>query len=90
MATLTVRIGKEAHEVLRELASQTGESMPTVLAKALEEYRRKRFWEEANAAWAALRADPQAWQEELEERALWDATLMDGLEDEAGETNAIS
>lgn len=52
--------------------------MPTILEKAVEEYRRARFLEEANQAYAALRADPEAWQAELEERAAWDATLADG------------
>jgi hypothetical protein len=31
-------------------------------------------------AYAALRADPEAWAAELAERALWDATLLDGLD----------
>jgi hypothetical protein len=35
-----------------------------------------------NAAYAALRNDPAAWPDELRERALWDETLADGLEDE--------
>jgi hypothetical protein len=34
------------------------------------------------ADFAALRADPEAWAEELAERALWDNTNADGLEDE--------
>lgn len=29
---------------------------------------------------AALKADPEAWAEELAERKLWEATLMDGLD----------
>jgi hypothetical protein len=29
---------------------------------------------------ARLKADPLAWQAELEERAVWDATLSDGLD----------
>ncbi len=38
--------------------------------------------EQSNAAYAEMRKDPVAWQEELDERALWEVTLMDGLEDE--------
>jgi hypothetical protein len=30
--------------------------------------------------YAALRADTEAWAEELKERKLWEATLMDGLD----------
>ena len=52
--------------------------------------------EETNRAYAALRADPEAWREELAERALWDATLLDGLDanelwtDEGGSSAAPS
>lgn len=38
------------------------------------------FWDRVNAQYADLRNDPVAWAQELEERALWDATLADGLE----------
>lgn len=82
MASLTVRIGETTHKALRELAEQTGESMQAVLDVAIEEYRRKRFLESANTAFAALRNNPRAWKEEQEERHVWDATLSDGLEDE--------
>jgi hypothetical protein len=36
--------------------------------------------EEGNRAWAALKADPKAWEKEVAERAALDSTLMDGLE----------
>ena len=51
------------------------------LLTAEEAYRRRRMLEQTNAAYAALRADPQRWAEELEERAAWDATLADGMAD---------
>ncbi|HEX8696305.1 MAG TPA: hypothetical protein VF746_28055 [Longimicrobium sp.] len=47
-----------------------------------EAERRRRFFAEVNAAYDALRADPAAWEEELAERRVWEATLMDGLEDD--------
>ncbi|HLZ71044.1 MAG TPA: AbrB/MazE/SpoVT family DNA-binding domain-containing protein [Dehalococcoidia bacterium] len=50
------------------------------LAARMSEEERQRFFEEANRDYAALRAAPVAWQEVLEERALWDSTLMDGLD----------
>lgn len=81
MVSTTVRVSKETREALRELAEQSGEPMHRVLAKAVEAYRRQRFWEQTNAAYAALRADPEAWQEELQERRDWEATLADGLEE---------
>lgn len=47
-----------------------------------KERRRREFFAAYNAAYAALRADPQAWARELAERAELDGTLADGLEDE--------
>lgn len=44
-------------------------------------YRRQLFLEKANAAFATLRMQPEAWAVEEEERAAWDTTLTDGLRD---------
>jgi hypothetical protein len=80
MSTPTVPISEAAQRLLQELAEQTGQTMTEVLDKALDAYRRKLFFEQLNAGYAALRADPQAWAELEAERKLWDATLMDGLD----------
>jgi len=80
MASLTVRIGEKSHKALREIATRTGKSMQSVLAKAIEEYRRQTFLENANAAFAALRSDHKRWRREQRERAAWDTTISDGQE----------
>jgi predicted transcriptional regulator len=80
MAT-NVRIQPETHAKLRQLAQEAGVSMPEVLEEAIDDLYRKRFLEECNRAYARLKADPKAWQEELAERKAWEATLADGLED---------
>jgi hypothetical protein len=80
MSAPTVRITEESHQTLKDLADQTGQTMMEVLNCALDDYRRKVFFEQLNAGYAELRADPQAWAEHLSERQLWDATLMDGLD----------
>ena len=82
MASATVRLREPTRAVLRRMADESGEAMSVVLEKAIEAYRRQRFLEQVNAAYAALRADPEAWSIELEERRSWDATLMDGIDDE--------
>lgn len=79
MRGITVRVRKETHELLRELAEQTGESVQDVLAKAVEAYRRQFIWQRTNAAYAALRADADSWSEVEEERRLWESTVTDGL-----------
>jgi hypothetical protein len=80
MSATTVRVDKEIREKLRELAAQNRCSMRAVLEQAVEAYRRQVFLEKTNEAFAALRANPQAWEEELEERQEWEATLMDGID----------
>src|SRR5207244_2260892 len=80
MSAPTVRITETSHHMLKELAERTGQTMMDVLDMALKEYRRKLFFEQLNAGYAELRADPKAWAEHLAERKLWDATLMDGLD----------
>lgn len=81
MASDTVRIKRETHFKLRELAAKAGASMPETLEKAIDAYYRQQFLENVNRAYAALRADPKAWAEELAERRALEGTLSDGLED---------
>lgn len=79
--TTTVRISSHAQRTLQQLSKATGRSQTALLEEAVEELRRKRIFEEANRAFAALKADPKAWAEELEERKAWEATLRDGQDD---------
>jgi predicted transcriptional regulator len=81
MSTTTIRVSVETHNTLRELAQAIGAPMQEILEQAVEQYRRQRLLAATNAAYAALRADPAAWQQIKEEQAAWDATLADGLEE---------
>ena len=81
MASTTVRVSAEIHDVLRKLAAATGEPLERILERAVESYRREQFYAEFDAAYARLQADPVAWEEELAERAVWEVTLADGLDD---------
>lgn len=51
-------------------------------SRPMEIFRRQRFLEESNRAFAALRSDPDQWQAELTEREAWSATIVDDLEEE--------
>lgn len=82
MSTTTVRVDDGVRSVLHALAAQAGEPMSVILARAVECYRRQMIIQQANAAFAALRADPDAWRDELDERAQWDVTLADDLRDD--------
>lgn len=80
--TTTLRVDLATRSELQELVEMTGESMRELLAQAVKDYRRRRFLEQVNRDFERLRADPEAWAEELEERRLFENTLMDGLEDD--------
>ena len=80
METTTVRLLKDTHLELRQIARKEGTSIQTVLENMVTEYRRRTMLEEGNRAYAALRQDPKAWKEELDERARWDNTISDGLD----------
>lgn len=78
----TVRISERTHRTLSQLKHSTGQSMPSLIEQAVERWQREHLLREANAAWAAIIADPAARAEIEAERALWDATVADGLEPE--------
>jgi len=80
MQSATVTISRSNYNILKELAAGSGESMQVILDKAIEQYRRQVFLQQANIAYAALRNNSEAWQAELQEREAWDVTLSDGLE----------
>lgn len=79
MATM-VRIKAETHQRLQNIAKSSQRSLPDVLDEAIRQYEKQRFLADCNAAYARLREDDKEWQNELEERALWENTLGDGLE----------
>ncbi|NPV48389.1 MAG: ribbon-helix-helix domain-containing protein [Armatimonadetes bacterium] len=79
MPTTTVRLPEKTRATLRELSRETGEPMSVLLEKAVEAYRRQCIFQQANAAYAALRSDPKAWAEEVAERQEWEGTLGDDL-----------
>lgn len=83
MSGTTVRIRSETREVLRELERETGCRTTELLARAVEQYRRSVILGLTNTAYGRLRADPDSWAELQAERDEWDATLADGLGNDA-------
>ncbi len=82
MGTTTIRVTERTHELLRALSTRTGEPMARLVERAVERMRADEFFAAVDAAYGALRADPSGWAEETDERAAWEATLGDGLEEE--------
>jgi predicted transcriptional regulator len=81
MAT-TVRLDDRVAAKLRELAKEEHRPIGQVVQDAVDQYQKEKFWREAEASVARLRADPDAWQDYQEEIRLLEGGSMDGLEDE--------
>ncbi len=84
--TTTIRINKEVYKELKEIADFENETMQKTLEKALDEYKTKKFFCRLNESVTRYKTSRDDWEEEIEERKLWDNTLVDGLEDEGNET----
>jgi hypothetical protein len=80
--SLTIRVSRSTHELLRDLAARSNTTITAVVDEAVSDLQRKRFWADFNAACAALRANPVAWADLQNEDAAWESTLADGLEQE--------
>ena len=79
MQSYTIKISSTSYNILKQIAARSGESIEALLDQAIEQYRRQKFLEAANQAYAALRNNPEEWAVEMEEREAWDVTLADGL-----------
>ncbi len=75
----TIRIPAGAQATLRQMAVESARPMQDIAAEAIEAYRRQQILERTNAVYATMRGAPDVRAEELEERAVWDVTLNDGL-----------
>lgn len=80
MPELTVSVSETTHKTLLKLAETSGETIQTVLDKAIESYRRYSFLVQNNQAFAALKQNEELWQEELAERQAWDQAIADGVD----------
>jgi hypothetical protein len=85
MESQAIRVSKNTHKLLRELAAQSKTSIGAIVDRAVEEFRRKQFWEEYTEGYARLAGQTEEWQEYQEEMRAWEATLADGLEETSDE-----
>jgi predicted DNA-binding protein len=79
--TTTVRIDTETYKELKRLSEQLKQPMQKVIREAFLEYKKKVLLSKTAEAFAALKENNKLWQEEIEERQLWDNTLQDGIEE---------
>ena len=84
----TIKVTTQVRDELNKLAAAEGRTAGNMLEKLLEEH----LWRlEVEAAKKAMREAPQeVWDEYMREFRAWDATLMDGLEDEPWEEDSLT
>ena len=82
MPTTTIRLSERAREEARELARLTGKPISQAVESAIRRERRRLFFAQYRHAAAAVAADAGTAEQEAAELALYETTLMDGLEDE--------
>ena len=80
--SVTIRIPPETHEELRRLAAARKQPIGQVVAAAVDRLKSDDFWDEMEAAFEDLYADPEAAAAYMAEHRVWDVTLQDGLENE--------
>lgn len=81
--TRTIRVRAEVHTRLQTMATESHQSIGGLLEDLIEERRKAEFFAQLEADFRRLRADPDAAAGYDAELAVWDTTLMDGLEDAA-------
>ncbi len=74
----TIRINDRLHHFLKKMAEEQGKTMQKLLEEILERYKKEWIIKQHNQAYQRL--SQKEWEEELEERKLWEGTLMDDLE----------
>jgi hypothetical protein len=72
----TVRIREDTHRTLQDLKRQTGEPMPDLVARAVDQFYRSLLIAETNCGYAALRDAG----EPIEELDVLEGSLADGLD----------
>ena len=80
--TQILRVQDEVYKEIKRLSEEDDLPMGSMIAKALTEYKKARFFNELDAAFTQLKSDPAAWAEEQDERNQSERTLMDGLDND--------
>jgi hypothetical protein len=78
----TIQVAPDTKERLRAIANERQESIGDAVAYLVKLEEDVRWWNDFNAGYDAMHADPAAWADEQSERAMLATTLTDGLTDE--------
>jgi antitoxin MazE7 len=80
-STAMIRVSVETRDRLAEIAERKHTTIGELVEQASQRLYREEFWKEVRESYARLQADPEAWAEYKDEMRIWEATLMDGLEE---------
>lgn len=78
--TSTVRINRETYNDLKDLAKKQQKSMQEIIDLAIKNYKKIEYFNELNLSYSRLKENPELWEEEIEERNIWDTALLDDLQ----------
>ena len=66
-SSTTLRVSAELHGRIASLAKTRGKRLQDIIDEAITIMERARFWDDVDAYYEQLRADPEAWAEEMAE-----------------------
>lgn len=77
----TIELSDRTGHLLDDIARRTRQTAEQVLQHALAEYERSLLWSAYASASDAVASDGGALADEARERALWDVTTRDGIDE---------
>ena len=78
----TAKISTQSARILDRLQRRYHKPKTILIDLALKKYEDQILLDEINEGYARLKADKEAWKEELKERQELEGTIWDGLSDE--------
>ena len=81
-ATTSIRVSRDTHERLKHIAEKEHRALGDMIDLLVDEYQQQAFRRAVHESFRGLREDPEERKAYLKDMAAWDATLLDGLEDE--------
>lgn len=83
MTTTTIRLPRQTHEKLKEIADKERTSLGAMVDRLIAQYEEQAFRRAVHESFRGLREDPAEWEAYQDMIRPWDATLLDGLENES-------
>jgi molybdopterin converting factor small subunit len=79
--TTTIRLSRQLYNLITISAKEQNENIQQFIEEAVNEYKKKKFFEKMNAAYEDLKNNKELSDENNQEQEEWDTVLSDGLEE---------